>query len=472
LNSDPNFNRWYTNLSKGSLIAADIRLRSLGRFCEVIKMTPKEYASLPQVEMEELAQDYLNKLESSKNPKTKAPYSPGYVSNCLDAIRSWANWNRKAFQRTIKISNPNRTPTLEGERAPTQEELRKVLYSDATPLRTRANIALIAFAGMRPEVQGDYLGLEGLRIKDFPEMHITKDGKVNFKKIPTMVVVREEISKIRKQYLTFLNEEGCEIISQYLERRINEEGEKLVPNSAVIAALRNQEGRQENFGIKDASPFLSTSKISEAIREAMRKCGLPWRPYVWRVYFDTALLVAEGKGLISHAFQQFIMGHSGDIERTYTLSKNRLPDQILEDIRRAVKRTAQFLETRRPKDSDAEMLKMLREGLLSLSKRWTTEEIQKLDLASMTNEEFFKLLQSRQLREITGGSQGSVIPANGGSPIIVQNENAPKAIQQGPRHTAIPIGQLESFLASGCKYVDKYTNEDGKSMAIVEISMF
>jgi hypothetical protein len=54
--SDVNFNRWYTNLSKGSLIAADIRLRSLGRFCEMIGKTPKEYAALPQVEMEDIAQ--------------------------------------------------------------------------------------------------------------------------------------------------------------------------------------------------------------------------------------------------------------------------------------------------------------------------------------------------------------------------------------------------------------------------------
>jgi hypothetical protein len=328
---------------------------------------------------------------------------------------------------------------------------------------------------MRPEVQGDYRGLEGLRIKDFPELEI-KDGKVSFKKIPTMVVIREEISKIRKQYLTFLNEEGCEVIKEYLERRM-QDGEKLGPNSAVIAAFKNQKGRQVNFGIEDNSPFLATSKISEAIRESMRKSGLPWRPYVWRVYFDTALLVAEGKGLISHAFQQFVMGHSGDVERTYTLSKHRLPEQVLEDLRRAVKRTSQFLETRRPKDSDTEMLKMLREGLLSLSKRWSPEEIQKLELASMSNEEFFKLLQSRQrlvplpVPEITGGSQlASPIQPDGGFPIASSDNSIRAAQQGGRRHTAIPISELESFLASGCKYVDKYTTEEGKSMAIVEIS--
>jgi len=65
-----------------------------------------EFVALPQNELDDTAQDYLNKLESSKNSKTGKPYSPGYVSNCLDAIRSWADWNRKRFQRTIKIANP------------------------------------------------------------------------------------------------------------------------------------------------------------------------------------------------------------------------------------------------------------------------------------------------------------------------------------------------------------------------------
>ncbi len=228
--------------------------------------------------MEDTARDYLNKLESSRNPKSQRPYSPGYLSNCLDSIRSWADWNRKPFQRTIKISNPNRTPTLEYERAPTPDELRRVLYSDRTAIRTRASIALIAFGGMRPEVQGDYLGIEGLRINDFPEMEIDVDKKeVSFKKTPTMVVIREVISKIRKQYLSFLNEECCEIIKDYLERRM-QDGERLTSKSAIISAIRDQAGRQINFGIKDQSPFLTTSKISEAIREVMRAANPSMAP--------------------------------------------------------------------------------------------------------------------------------------------------------------------------------------------------
>jgi hypothetical protein len=48
----------------------------------------------------------------------------------------------------------------------------------------------------------DYEGLDGLRIKDLPELEI-KGDKVNFKNIPTIIVIRPELSKIRKQYFTF-----------------------------------------------------------------------------------------------------------------------------------------------------------------------------------------------------------------------------------------------------------------------------
>ncbi len=81
------------------------------------------------------------------------------------------------------------------------------------------------------------------------------------------------------------------------------------------------------------------------------------------------------------------------------------------------------------------------------------------DLASMTNDEFFKILQSRQ--ESTA-SQPTALQADGGFPM---------AVRQGQtRHTAIPIGQLQSFLTSGCRFVANYITEEGKPMAIVEIA--
>jgi hypothetical protein len=67
---------------------------------------------------------------------------------------------------------------------------------------------------------------------------------------------------------------------------------------------------------------------------------------VFRVYFDTNLLLAESKGMISHAYQQFWMGHKGDIEAVYTVNKKKLPDEVVEDMRaKYAKVASELLET-------------------------------------------------------------------------------------------------------------------------------
>lgn len=45
--------------------------------------------------------------------------------------------------------------------------------------------------------------MDGPKVKGLPEMSI-KDGKVEFQTVPTLVIVRKPISKIRGKYTTFL----------------------------------------------------------------------------------------------------------------------------------------------------------------------------------------------------------------------------------------------------------------------------
>lgn len=79
---DPDVKRWQTNLSKGSVIVADVYFRALGRFCPSIKMSPRQFISLPQKEIEDLTQDFIDQLERI------GKYSPGYIETYLKAIRS------------------------------------------------------------------------------------------------------------------------------------------------------------------------------------------------------------------------------------------------------------------------------------------------------------------------------------------------------------------------------------------------
>ncbi|NIM44298.1 MAG: site-specific integrase, partial [Nitrososphaeria archaeon] len=81
------------------------------------------------------------------------------------------------------------------------------------------------------------------------------------------------------------------------------------------------------------------------IRVAIRKAGFPWRPYVLRSYFDTQLMLAESKGLVLRDYRQFWMGHKGDIENRYTTNKQRLPEEVVEDMREAYRRSQDYLQT-------------------------------------------------------------------------------------------------------------------------------
>lgn len=412
--NDPNVKRWFNNNRKGSPIVADIYLRRLGSFCKANKTSPAAYAQLSLVKMENVAIDYVDFLASTKSEKTKRPYAPSYIDSCIKAVRSWAIWNRKEFKRKIKIADKNSRPSLEDERIPTQDELRKVLYADTTPLRTRVSISLISFAGTRPEVQGDYEGLDGLRIKDFPDIEI-KEKEVIFAKIPTLLVVRQQISKSGHQYLTFLGEEGCEILKSYLERRLSE-GESLTPSSEIIATSRSQAKRSMNFKMTDASPFLASAKISHGIREAMRTVGLPWRPYVFRSYFDMNLMLAESRGIVSHAYQQFWMGHSGDMEAQYTTNKNRLPEMVIEDMRSAYKKVAEtFLQTstaRRSTVTQDDIKASARREMLE-AEGYTKEDLDALgDLSQLSTQQFKELYDGKKRASLglKGNGNQKVVP--------------------------------------------------------------
>jgi integrase len=427
---DPNVKRWYSNNGKGSVVVADVYLRSLGRFCKAVQLTPAQFAELPLDKMEDMTQDFIDGLENSKEG-----YSPGYIESYLKAVKSWAAWVRKPLQRKIRIRDAGKRPTLENEVVPSQDMLGKVLYADSTPLRTRVGIALIAFAGCRPEVQGDYAGLDGLKVKDFPEMEI-KGKEVAFSKIPTKVVVRDGLSKSGKEYFSFLGMEGCGIVKEYLERRLRQ-GEELTPDSGIIVTSQFQANKakalQKALGIVDASPFSRTTKISDTLREAMRAVGIPYRPYVWRAYFDTNLMLAESKGLITHAYVQFIMGHVGDIEAQYTTNRHILPERVLEDMRGAYKRALDLLQTGKPEGRSEEELKMSIKREMLLVTGYTQEELSKVDLSQLGSEEVQKMVRDKLL--------GGTTP-------------------NGRKQKVVKADEIDKYLAEGWEWVGDRSNGD------------
>jgi hypothetical protein len=336
---DKNLRRWYDNIVRGSPACAEIYLRNLGNFCQIMNTTPAQLAQKPTKEIEDILMDYVTLAQKK--------HAGSYIRNTTKVVKSWLAHNEISLKRKIRITAANETPTLKDERVPTKEELKRIFMSSST--QARAASSIIAHSGLRPESLGNYHGTDGIRIRDFPELTI--NGKeVTFKKTPQIMVIRPCLSKTRLQYFTFLSDEACGYLKDYLEERLRDE-EALTLDSAII---------RPKFAAKS---FIRTVNIGDLIRLGIRSAGFPWRPYVLRCYFDTMLMLAESKGLVLRDYRQFWMGHKGDIENRYTTNKQRLPESVIEDMREAYRKSQEYLETTKTENNARDEEKRKRQVL-------------------------------------------------------------------------------------------------------------
>ncbi|MEM3760279.1 MAG: site-specific integrase [Candidatus Bathyarchaeia archaeon] len=407
---DADVKRWYENVARGSRVTADVYLRRLGWVCKHLNLKPKELLGKSEKELGMLLADLVSYLEREGK-------AGSYIKSCLKAVKSWLSFNMVEVKVKIKIKDADDTPTLREERVPTQQELRKIFLCG--DLRARSACVLLAHSGLRIETLGNYDGTDGLRIKDMPEMKIEK-GEVAFEKVPTMVVVRKELSKAGHQYFTFLGEEGCEYLKDYLESRLKE-GEKLTPDSPVLTPK------------VAPKPFIRSTNIGDMIRAAIRKAGFKWRPYVLRAYFDTQLMLAESKGLVLRDYRQFWMGHKGDIENRYTTNKCRLPENVIEDMREAYKRSQEYLHTAKVgRTSEEELRQAFRKQLLLVA-GFTQSEIDEMDISAISDEELQTIIRKRLLGE----------KANDCVQRVVSTDEVENYLEQGWEYVAaLPNGKL------------------------------
>jgi hypothetical protein len=355
-------------------VTADVYLRRLGHLCNDLRKTPEELVEMNEEQLYDLFLDIVSRME-------KEGRSGSYIQSQLKAVKSWLLHNRIEVKGKVKIRGVQDTPTLKDERVPTKPELKRIFL--AGDEKARVACALVAHGGLRIETLGNYLGEDGLRVRDLPEM-VFKEDSVEFGHVPTVVIVRRELSKAGHQYFTFLSEEGCGYLKDYLESRMREE-EKLEPDSAVVTPKQRMK------------PFVRATNIGDAIRESVRHAGFAWRPYVLRSYFDTQLMLAESKGLVLRDYRQFWMGHKGDIENRYTTNKQRLPESVVEDMREAYKRSQDFLQTTEREETSEEKLRESFRKQLLLVAGFKQEELDKIDLPSMSDEELQEIVRKKLL---------------------------------------------------------------------------
>jgi len=330
--SNPDIKRWHDNLARSSKNTAEVRLRRLSHFCEIHQMTPMELAELGMKDLRavtDLLHDHISWMEEQEN-------APQYIKSTMTAAKSWLSHFDVRITRRLKIANVDSTPTLENERVPDATEMAETF--SRCDLFTGAAISLISKSGLRPETLGDVDGTDGLMIKDLPDI-VIQQGIARPLMMPPRVIVRKTLSKAGHQYMTFATTGGTKRLLAYLNDRLVR-GESLNADSPVLAPDTIYDKQR---GANADKPFLPTQRILRKIRETLRP-RFDWRPYVFRSYFDTQLLIAEARGKIAHDFRVFFMGHKGSIEAKYTTNKGVLPDELLNEMREAFKRSEVFLD--------------------------------------------------------------------------------------------------------------------------------
>ncbi len=336
MESNKDLHRWYDNLRRSSILNAKVRLRRVNLFCDRVQLTPAQLVSIGEKDpkkIEDCIMDHITWMENEK-------YSPGYIEGVVKSVKSWLDYNRVEIKRKMHITDARVAVTLQDEQVPEQAQLRKILAAGS--IRGRVIISLMGFSGVRPQVIGLSDASDGLRIGDIPDI-VVEGKKVRFSKTPAMIVVRRNLSKTRNKYITFLTDEGCGHLLEYLKSRIAC-GDILGSDSPVIAT--EHKGRNKGWRKKNPQdqPFLVTPAITGSIRKAIWSV-IKMRPYALRAYFDTQLLLAESHGCMTHAYRQFFMGHTGDMEARYTTNKGRLTEQMEDDMRRSFTQSQIFLST-------------------------------------------------------------------------------------------------------------------------------
>ena len=299
---DEDLKRWYDNIDNHN--TRIMYMLGVGRYANYRRLTPSEIVTefhADQKHGEDKFMDFVNHLKKNHPPKTIHNYAAG--------VKSWLRHNGLMIVRKVSAGNNHETPTVEGEYAPDQKTLSRLIGTAS--LRGKAAMSLIAFAGIRPH------SIINLRLKDIPDHEIVHN-QIQFKHIPAQIKIPAKHSKNKRPYFTFLTDEGCQHLKTYLDYRARRE--KLTGDSFLLISTKN--------GGK-----LSTRGWHGIVKETFKKLGYAFRPYILRSYFDMGILNSRN---VPAEIQHFFMGHSGTIEATYTVNKH-LPQEQVEEMRHLFK---------------------------------------------------------------------------------------------------------------------------------------
>lgn len=353
--ADAEVRAWHEKLAMRSTLTSDEYVRVLDRYCTAVETTPAAIIARAKDQdggrraVEHQLQVFVIEMRKPHKPSSHGEddqdaeavrrcsrgHMPGYVNRFPKVLRSYLDHHDIAL-RKIYVGDTD-TTLVEDEPLLTPEQLRDIVTA-ATP-RGRVIIALVAWSGLRPEVLGNHDASDGLTIGDLPDVDVA-NGKVAISHHPIQVVVRRELSKIRKRYFSFLCAEGVDYLREYLERR-QANGEELTKDSPIVRPDYNRE-RQGRPALMRGSLFLERPAITSEIRATLRARNLHVRPYALRNYFVSRLESALRDGNIGLHDKLFFEGRKTAIDMRYSHHK-QLPPETVEEMRNEYAKAEPYL---------------------------------------------------------------------------------------------------------------------------------
>jgi integrase len=192
---------------------------------------------------------------------------------------------------------------------PTREQLRTIL-GKAPNAKTRATLALMAFAGLRPH------HIQALTLKDIPDLTL-QSNSVQFMTTPAKIIPQSIWRNPSVRTFTFLPEPGCTYLTDSLKER-QAKGERLTAQSQGI-------------------PSPAPTTIALMTKQTFSAAGYAFKPLDLRRYFLVQLMAAEAEGLIPHQIREFISGYAVRAP----LMTIRLTPQLEQTMRDAYKRSSE-----------------------------------------------------------------------------------------------------------------------------------
>lgn len=436
--SNPRVKSWYDERALSSRLSADVYLRQLGGMAERLRLDPDEMARVAAKDPERL-HDLLVRYAADLKASGRLD---SYVLKTFDGLRSWLRSRRVKFDEFPRLGK-GRNESIQTEVTPAPEQLRTILYGGMS-LRGRSSALFMAHSGVRPGVLGSYQARDGLTLGDLPELKLGAEPK--FAELPFVVRVPARLSKTRQTYTTFGSRELADTYLAYLKER-TERGERLGPKSPVIAA--DPLGMTRGFA-KDTG-FLTTKGVVKELHDEIAKhvaAGVKFRPYVFRAYCSTRLLLAEMNGKIPAALREAILGHDGGVASRYHVGKP-WGAELLKEAREAYRRAEPYLLTYGlPSESASD--RVLR--ALFRARGATDKEIG--ELAAKTDEEIAAWIKERGLAVETEKRNEKAVPVDAVPTLLeagwefVAPLNGAMAVLRPPTKSRGPSGSSEVGLPS------------------------